>query len=78
MSEQATLDRIDALVCDAITTLSHMRLDCTRPLREDEVSEVEGRRVTALGYLEQVRAESAALIEVPRVYRSDGGESRGE
>lgn len=67
-------DRIERLVADAITTLEHMRVDCTRPLREDEVSEVGGRRQTALGYLH----EAYDLLSVPDAFDPSGGLNRGE
>jgi hypothetical protein len=52
------LDNVEARLRDAITTLSGMVVDCTREMRPDELSEVESRRVTALGYLREAWIEA--------------------
>jgi alkylhydroperoxidase family enzyme len=73
----AALDRVDELIRDAMTVLRNMRVT-TDPMRPDEMTDIEQRRVTALGYLDQAREESAALIEVPTIRTSHGGGVRGE
>jgi hypothetical protein len=66
-------DRIERLVGDAITTLENMVVDCTRSLREDEASEIGGRRQAALAYL----YDAYDLLSVPDVYDPSGGLNRG-
>lgn len=80
MADPGSLRALPDLLGDAMTVLENMRVT-TEPMQAHEMSDIEQRRVTALGYLSQIGTHRApALIEYvkQRTVREDVLEALAE